>query len=40
VLAGEAERLPDSRDLLLGYLLIPLPQAALRDDGARRAALG
>jgi AcrR family transcriptional regulator len=38
VLADEAERLPESRDLLLQYLTL-LPQAAAR-DGARRAALG
>lgn len=40
VLAGEAERLPESHDLLLRYLLTPMPRAASGDVGARRATLG
>lgn len=40
VLAGEAERLPESYDLLLQYLLAPSPSAASRDAGVRRVALG
>jgi AcrR family transcriptional regulator len=38
VLAGEAERLPESHDLLLQYLLTPLFRAASRDVGERRVA--
>lgn len=40
VLAGEAERLPASHDLLLQYLLAPSPPAASRDAGERRVAHG
>jgi AcrR family transcriptional regulator len=40
VLAGEAERLADSHELLLGYLLTPSPPAASSGAGERRAALG
>jgi AcrR family transcriptional regulator len=40
LLAGEAERLPESHDLLLQYLLAPLPPAASRDAGERRVAHG
>lgn len=37
VLAGEAERLPESHDLLLGYLLAPVLPAASRSANERRA---
>jgi AcrR family transcriptional regulator len=37
VLAGEAERLPESHDLLLGYLLAPSSQATSRFANGRRA---
>jgi AcrR family transcriptional regulator len=37
VLAGEAERLPESHDLLLGYLLTALLPAASRSADERRA---
>ncbi len=40
VLAGEAERLPESHELLLEYLLAPMPAAASRDAGERRVAHG
>jgi AcrR family transcriptional regulator len=40
VLAGEAERLPDSHELLLQYLLAPSPPAASRDAGEQRVAHG
>jgi AcrR family transcriptional regulator len=40
VLAGEAELLPESHDLLLGYLLTPSLPAASRSDDERRAARG
>jgi len=40
VLAGEAERLPESHDLLLQYLLAPLPPAASSGAGERRVAHG
>jgi AcrR family transcriptional regulator len=40
VLAGEAERLPESHDLLLGYLLAPFSQATLRSADRRRAEHG
>jgi AcrR family transcriptional regulator len=40
VLAGEAERLPESHDLLLQYLLSPSLPAASRDAGERLAARG
>ena len=40
VLAGEAERLPESHDLLLQYLLAPLPPVAAGDAGERRADRG
>ncbi len=40
VLAGEAERLPESHELLLGYLLVPSLPAASRDAAARQAAGG
>jgi AcrR family transcriptional regulator len=40
VLAGEAERLPESHDLLLGYLLAPISQATSRSADERRAARG
>jgi hypothetical protein len=40
VLAGEAERLPESHDLLLDYLLAPSRSAAARAAGERRAARG
>lgn len=39
VLAGEAERLPESHELLLGYLLAPF-LAATRSDDERRAQRG
>jgi AcrR family transcriptional regulator len=38
VLAGEAERLPESHDLLLGYLLAPFLRATTRSTDERRAA--
>jgi AcrR family transcriptional regulator len=38
VLAGEAARLADSHDLLLGYLLAPFLSAASRSADARRAS--
>jgi AcrR family transcriptional regulator len=38
VLAGEAERLPESHDLLLQYLLTSLFRAASSDVGERRVA--
>ncbi len=37
VLAGEAERLPESHDLLLGYLLAPFESVTLRAAGERKA---
>ena len=37
VLAGEAELLPESHDLLLAYLLAPMLPATLRVAGERRA---
>jgi len=40
LLAGEAERLDESRDLLHRFLQTPLPAAASRDAGERRAAVG
>ncbi len=40
VVAGEAERLPESHDLLLGYLLAPVPAATSRLDAARPAQHG
>jgi AcrR family transcriptional regulator len=40
ILAGEAERLPESHQLLLQYLLAPLPSAASQDAGERRLAHG
>jgi AcrR family transcriptional regulator len=40
VLAGEAERLPESHDLLLGYLLAPSLPASSRDGATRQAAGG
>lgn len=40
VLAGEAERLPDSHELLLQYLLAPSLPAASRGVAERRAARG
>lgn len=40
VLAGEAEHLQESHDLLLGYLLAPSLPAASRDTAGRRAAGG
>jgi AcrR family transcriptional regulator len=40
VLAGEAERLPESHDLLLRYLLAPSPPAASGDDAGRQVAGG
>jgi AcrR family transcriptional regulator len=40
VLAGEAERLPESRDLLLRYLLASLLPTASSSTGERRAARG
>ena len=38
VLAGEAERLPESHDLLLDYLLAPSSEAMSRSAAGRRAA--
>jgi AcrR family transcriptional regulator len=40
VLAGEAERLPESHDLLLPYLLAPFLAATSRSAGERRAERG
>jgi len=40
VLAGEAERLPESRDLLLSYLLAPSLPAASSGAAGQRAARG
>jgi AcrR family transcriptional regulator len=40
VLAGEAERLPESHELLLGYLLAPSAPAASRSADQRRAERG
>jgi AcrR family transcriptional regulator len=40
VLSDEAERLPESHDLLLGYLLAPSRSPAARSAGERRAARG
>jgi AcrR family transcriptional regulator len=40
VLAGEAERLPESHDLLLGYLLAASSQANSRSDDERLAGRG
>jgi AcrR family transcriptional regulator len=40
VLAGEAERLPESHELLLGYLLAASSQASSRSDDERLAGRG
>jgi AcrR family transcriptional regulator len=40
VLAGEAERLPESHDLLLGYLLAPSLPATLPDAAGRQVGGG
>jgi AcrR family transcriptional regulator len=40
VLAGEAEQLPESHELLLRYLLAPAPPAVSRDADQRRVAQG
>jgi AcrR family transcriptional regulator len=40
VLAGEAEQLTDSRELLLAFLLAPAQVAAPRETAARRALAG